>query len=153
MFDKNIIIPSTLESINKVERIVDEISEKKGISAELYGKILVAVIEAVNNGISHGNKLDPTKNVKVDFNIDNNRLIVKVEYEGEGFNPNIIPDPTAPENIENISGRGVFIMQRYSDSIQFNDKGTQVTKKCKRGYYAQYLVFLPTSQRYDQRVH
>lgn len=127
MFDKSIILPSTLDSINKVENIIDEISEVKSISTDLYGKILIAVIEAVNNAITHGNKLDSSKNVKVDFNINQKKLKVTVEDEGNGFNPCFVPDPTAPENLENISGRGVFIMRKYSDEIKYNDKGTIVT--------------------------
>lgn len=127
MFNKSLVLPSTLDSINLVEKVIDEVSERQSISPDLYGKILVSVVEAVNNAISHGNKLSKSKKVRIDFTIKDNVLDVAVEDEGAGFNPVNIPDPTAPENIENISGRGVFIMKRYTDKLVYNDKGTKVT--------------------------
>lgn|SRR5574344_1235638 len=127
MFNKSLVLPSTLDSINLVEKVIDEVSERQSISPDLYGKILVSVVEAVNNAISHGNKLSNFKKVRIDFTIKDNVLDVAVEDEGAGFNPVNIPDPTAPENIENISGRGVFIMKRYTDKLVYNDKGTKVT--------------------------
>lgn len=127
MFEKSIVIPSVLDSVNQVEKIIDEISEKYHISAEVYGKILIASIEAVNNAISHGNKLDETKTVSIHFKLLQNNLNVSVHDQGNGFNPKLIPDPTSPENLENISGRGVFIMKQYSDTIEFSDSGRCVT--------------------------
>lgn len=127
MFVKSLVLPSKLESINLVEKVVDEISERESISSDLYGKILVAVVEAVNNAVSHGNKFEDSKQVKVDFNCQSKLLRVVVEDQGSGFNPDIIPDPTRPENLENISGRGIFIMKSYADQIEFNKNATQVT--------------------------
>lgn len=127
MFVKSLVLPSKLESINLVEKVVDEISERECISSDLYGKILVAVVEAVNNAVSHGNKFEDSKQVKVDFNCQSKLLRVVVEDQGSGFNPDIIPDPTRPENLENISGRGIFIMKSYADQIEFNKNATQVT--------------------------
>lgn len=127
MFDKSIVIPSVLDSVNQVERVIDEISEVHQISSEVYGKILIAAIEAVNNAITHGNKFDESKTVTVHFKLLKNTLNISVHDQGNGFNPTVIPDPTSPENIENISGRGVFIMNQYSDTIEFSDNGRCVT--------------------------
>ena len=67
-------------------------------------------MEAVNNAIVHGNKSDIKKFVDVQFNLVNNNLQVTVTDEGKGFKPSEIPDPTKPENIELLAGRGVFLM-------------------------------------------
>jgi serine/threonine-protein kinase RsbW len=124
--EKEFIIESKLENICKVEKLIDDISEENNISSDIYGKILIASIEAVNNSIVHGNKLDPSKKVKLNMFVEKSQLHVIVEDEGKGFDYNNVPDPTTPENIENISGRGVFLMKKLADKIQFNDTGTKV---------------------------
>lgn len=125
MYERSVIIPSSIESINRVEKIIDEISEQRDISQDLYGKILIATLEAVNNAISHGNNFAIDKKVKVEFRIIDNQFTISVEDEGKGFNLSVIPDPTAPENIEKISGRGIFIMRQYADELEFNDLGNR----------------------------
>ena len=122
MFD----IPSKIENLRIVEKAVDEISADYNLSSELYGNILIATIEAANNAILHGNKLDENKKVNIIFKIDEKFLTVTVKDQGNGFDYSHIPDPTAPENIEKINGRGVFLMERLSDKIIFSDNGTKV---------------------------
>lgn len=117
---------SSLDSISKVEKFIDEISANVNISSEIYGKILIATIEAVNNAIVHGNKLNSNKIVRVKIESEGNRLKVIVEDEGSGFDFYNLPDPTTPQNIENISGRGVFLMRKLSDEINFFNNGSQV---------------------------
>jgi len=124
--EKKIEIESKLENICVIEKMVDEISDEIKLSSDIYGKILIATIEAVNNSIVHGNKLDPTKKVFVDVVLENNELHIAISDQGKGFDFTNVPDPTIPENIENISGRGVFLMKKLADNLIFNDTGTQV---------------------------
>jgi Anti-sigma regulatory factor (Ser/Thr protein kinase) len=124
--EKMFEIPSKIENLRVVEKAVDEISTEYNLSSELYGNILIATIEAANNAILHGNKLDESKKVSIKFKIDDKFLTVTVKDQGNGFDFKNIPDPTAPENIEKINGRGVFLMERLSDKIEFADNGTQV---------------------------
>lgn len=124
--EKVIKIPSKIESLRKVEKVIDEISGEFHISEDLYGNILIAALEAANNAIMHGNKLDENKNVVVSFNMVEDKLLIKVDDEGKGFNFKDIPDPTAPENIENVNGRGIFLMEKLSDSIEFSRNGATV---------------------------
>ena len=102
IMEKSILIESKIENINKIEKIIDEVSEEANINSEVYGKILIATIEAVNNSIVHGNSQDNSKNVKVDFKVTENYISIFIEDEGTGFNFYNVPDPTTPENIENI---------------------------------------------------
>jgi len=120
---KSINISSKIENLREVEKIVDEISEKFKFGTEVYGNILIACIEAVNNAITHGNKLDPEKIVEIEFEIEEKKLVVVTKDQGQGFDYDNIPDPTAPENIENVSGRGVFLMRQLSDELHFHEDG------------------------------
>lgn len=124
--ERTITIPSKLEQISLIEKTIDEITEKLTLTPDVYGKILIAAIEGVNNAIVHGNKLDEAKVVIVNINIHNTKVCISISDQGKGFDPNSIPDPTIPENLENISGRGVFLMKKLSDEIEFVNNGTTV---------------------------
>lgn len=128
---ESITINSDIEKLRIVEALVDSLSKKLGISDEVYGKILISTVEAVNNAILHGNKGIASKMVVVDFKADGNWFEVAVSDEGDGFAYNSLPDPTDPANIENLHGRGVFIMRSLADAIEYNDTGNQVTMKFK----------------------
>ncbi len=124
---RNIVkIASKQENLREVEKLVDEFNEIEELNESLYGKVLLATIEAANNAIVHGNKLDPEKTVMVEIRKSKDRIEIYVEDQGEGFNYMRIPDPTAPENIENIHGRGVFLMKQLSDEVNFYKNGTKV---------------------------
>src|SRR6056297_1761335 len=100
--EKSLNIVSKIDNINEVEKFVDEFSEENQIHSDIYGKILIATVEAVNNSIVHGNKEDVNKKVFVSFQMDKDHIKVLVEDQGEGFDYTHLPDPTKPENIENI---------------------------------------------------
>lgn len=123
---KTITIDSKVENICAIEKMIDEVSDEIKISSDIYGKILIATIEAVNNSIVHGNELDPNKKVFVEVFFEKPNLHILIADEGKGFDFSTVPDPTTPENIENVSGRGVFLMKRLADNLIFNDTGTQV---------------------------
>jgi len=122
---------SKIENINIVEKLVDEVSAKEKLSSEIYGNLLVAMVEAVNNAIIHGNKLDETKEVVVNYGIENGYFWFNVKDQGVGFNYNKLPDPTSAENIEKPHGRGIFLMSHLVDEIKFEENGTKVCLKIK----------------------
>jgi serine/threonine-protein kinase RsbW len=124
--ERNINISSKTENLRLVEKIVDEISEKFYLDSELYGNVLIATIEATNNAIVHGNKSDENKSVFIHFNCLEDKLVITITDEGKGFDYLHIPDPTSPENIENINGRGVFLMEKLSDRLTFYENGSKV---------------------------
>jgi serine/threonine-protein kinase RsbW len=119
--------PSQVENIHLVEQLVDDVCEQHKVKEDFYGEILISMTEAVNNAIVHGNKLDPSREVAVTFELaGDRRLRFTVEDEGPGFDYDNLPDPTAPENIEKPHGRGVFLMRNLADSCQFEDNGRVV---------------------------
>lgn len=128
---KEIVIPSKIENISIIEKLVDELSETLKFSSEVYGNLLVAVIEGVNNAILHGNKLDETKKVVINYLAENNILTFSIKDEGKGFDYKKLPDPTHPDNIEKPHGRGVFLMRNLADEILFNETGSEITLKFK----------------------
>jgi len=123
---KILTIQSKLDNISQIEKLVDEVSDQFKLSSDLYGKLLIATIEAVNNSIVHGNKLDETKKVDISVFVNDNQIVITIIDEGKGFDFNNVPDPTTPENIENVSGRGVFLMKKLADEIKFNNSGSSV---------------------------
>jgi serine/threonine-protein kinase RsbW len=120
-------LPSKLESITTVENFIDNLSEKYSFNEETYANVLTCLSEAVINAIVHGNKQDESKKVFLNLEvIENKRLIFTIADEGLGFDYNNLPDPTSPENLENYSGRGVYIIKKLADQCIFNTSGNEV---------------------------
>lgn len=119
-------IPSLSENIRMIESFIDNCKEKFQLNEDIYGNIMIAVTEAVNNAIRHGNKNDSTKNVSLALTLEENLIRFKIEDEGTGFDYNSLPDPTAPENIEKPGGRGIFLMKHLSDEVKFKEGGRVV---------------------------
>ncbi len=121
--ERIIMLESKIESLVVVEKLIDEITEKHRIPEELHGNLSIAVLEGVNNAISHGNKFDPSKIVELKLKIKKAKLVVIIRDQGKGFDFENIPDPTLPGNIENISGRGIYLMKHLSDQLNFHEDG------------------------------
>ncbi len=125
--NQKLLIPSKAENIVLVEKLVDDVCDLFDIKEDIYGHILVALTEAVNNGLQHGNKANPSKHIEVTFKVKDNKIFFTVKDEGPGFDYTNLPDPTDPKNIEKLTGRGVFLMKHLSDNVSFEDNGTKVT--------------------------
>jgi serine/threonine-protein kinase RsbW len=120
-------LASKIDSITIMENFVDELSLKLRFSDETYANVITCLSEAVINGIVHGNLEIAEKKVFINLEIiENKRLVFTVSDEGNGFDVNSIPDPTAPENIENLSGRGIFIIKKLADQCIFNTIGNEL---------------------------
>jgi serine/threonine-protein kinase RsbW len=128
---KKIRIESEISNIRIVENAIDDAISEIGISKENYGKILVSTLEAVNNAILHGNRSNPSKKVDILISYKEEVLKIKISDEGTGFKPEEVPDPTFPENLEALNGRGVFLMMKLADNIKYSKKGNTVTMTFK----------------------
>jgi serine/threonine-protein kinase RsbW len=128
---KDLSIPSEVDNLRLVEKAIDELSMELDLSDEIYGNVMVATMEATNNAIIHGNKSDPEKMVKIEIHCLEKELKVHIEDQGKGFDHMNVPDPTAPENLEKINGRGIFLMERLSDEILYLADGRIVELKFK----------------------
>lgn len=116
-------ISSKIENISLIEGLVDDLCDKLNIGEDHYGNILIALTEAVTNAIMHGNKQDANKHVDVNYTKKDQELCFIITDQGPGFDPSALPDPTAPENLEKPTGRGIFLIKNLADKVEFEDNG------------------------------
>jgi serine/threonine-protein kinase RsbW len=119
-------IPSIPENVRVVEQFIEELKEQLHINDDIYGNIMIAVTESVNNAIIHGNKSDHKKLVDLSMQIDDKKISFSIKDEGKGFNYNDLPDPTALENLLKPGGRGIFIIKHLADEVEFLSQGSQI---------------------------
>jgi serine/threonine-protein kinase RsbW len=122
----SIQVPSMVENIRMIESFIDNAKERFHLDDDIYGNIMIAVTEAVNNAIKHGNSNNKAKNVHLSLSLDESMIKFIVKDEGPGFNYENLPDPTSPENLEKPGGRGIFLMKHLSDEVEFKDNGRVV---------------------------
>lgn len=115
------------EDMDKAIATILTAMDNCGYTDDSIRKMKISLTELIVNAILHGNKKDFTKKVIMGHIIDKNKSIISIIDEGEGFKPDMIPDPTLPENLVKDCGRGLFIVRHYVDNITFNDKGNRVT--------------------------
>ena len=130
---EKISFQSTPENLIIVEDFIENTCTNYNVGPDVFGNIMVAVTEAVNNAIYHGNLSLQEKQVQVRsiFEAKQKRLSFVITDEGAGFEYNNLPDPTAPENITMIGGRGVFLIKQLADWVIFNDLGNSVELQFK----------------------
>lgn len=121
------VIPSDLESARKVEESLLTAVARQGYSQAAQFAIKLAVEEGLTNAIRHGNRGDRAKTVEVSYEVTPEQMRITITDQGVGFNLQAVPDPTADENLEKPSGRGIMLMRAYMDEVQFNSKGNQVS--------------------------
>lgn len=127
--EETLVLESEMNSISQVEKLIDAQAQMLNIDDEVYGKYMLSVVECVNNAIVHGNKMDKNKKVTMHYHISNTKIEVTVSDEGDGFDPDSLPDPTEEENLERDCGRGIFLMRHLSDELEFANNGRTITMK------------------------
>jgi serine/threonine-protein kinase RsbW len=123
----------------RVLSFASDLAEARNVQAEIeaaltaaeFGErdvfaVKLALEEALVNAIKHGNGLDPEKKVHVRYAVSTERFDVCIVDEGPGFNPDDVPDPTAPENLERPCGRGLLLMRHYMNHVEYSDAGRTV---------------------------
>ena len=118
---------SDIHNISIAESFIDTVCNDLLIDEDNYGNILIAVTEAVNNAMQHGNRMDQSKLIQISAFSNSDELRFVIKDQGIGFDFNSLPDPTAPENIEKETGRGVFLMRSLADEVVFEDNGSKAT--------------------------
>ena len=121
-------LESSLESVNKAEEEATKVATRAGFDEDEAGRISMAVREATVNAVLHGNHYDTNKRVSLSFENTGNELIITVQDQGTGLDPNAVADPLAPENLLKQSGRGIFLIRAFMDDVQFRklDPGTEI---------------------------
>ena len=126
-----LILESNPKLVIRVEGFLEDLNERLHLDETRYNKLLVATTEAVNNGIIHGNKRNPSKKVTLTCEVRPDTLTVRVRDEGGGVDPSTLPDPLAEENLLRENGRGVFLMRSLMDEVEFlrSAAGSEVIMK------------------------
>ncbi|MCK4384907.1 MAG: ATP-binding protein [candidate division Zixibacteria bacterium] len=127
--NNQIIIPSSLDYLPKVDEYVEGKLRKLGVDKDKLIDIAISVTEAVTNAVVHGNKNDLKKKVRLKLKADSSRLEITVEDEGDGFDPGSILSPLDERNVLKEVGRGIFILKSLMDKVDFivgPQKGTIV---------------------------
>jgi serine phosphatase RsbU (regulator of sigma subunit)/anti-sigma regulatory factor (Ser/Thr protein kinase) len=124
---KTISIPSLPRELAHAENAILPVLENMGYGERAIFAVKLALEEAAINAIKHGNELDDTKKVTIGFAIDENKAVISITDEGEGFDPKDVPDPTSDEFLMATSGRGLALIHAYMDEVRFNDKGNEIT--------------------------
>lgn len=122
-------LDSSLDSVNKAEEEATKVATRSGFDEDETGRISMAVREAMVNAVLHGNHYDPNKRVSISFETTGNELVITVQDQGAGLDPDNVADPLAPENLLKQSGRGIFLIRAFMDEVKFRklDPGTEVT--------------------------
>ena len=120
------VIVSDMQAARDLEEALLRDLGQFGYSEASIFAIKLALEEALNNAIRHGNCCDKAKHVTVSIELDERQMTVTIADEGPGFNPCCVPDPTADENIEKPSGRGIMLMRAFMDEVCYNDCGNQI---------------------------
>ena len=125
-----VTLDNNLKSIDVAEDITRRVCATAGFGEEDQHKVQMAVHESLINAIEHGNKGDTSKRVWLRYQIFVDRLEIRVRDQGTGFDPSSVPDCRAPENLLNVSGRGIFLIRAFMDEFRVANiagLGTEVT--------------------------
>jgi serine/threonine-protein kinase RsbW len=124
---------SAFDMLDFVQVVSDHIGRMAGLDDDSLHWVSVAVRESVVNAIKHGNKNDESKRVIVEFTPmpieEPEELVIRVQDQGEGFDPEELADPLAPENILKSSGRGIFLIRSFMDDVRLQrgkERGMEV---------------------------
>jgi serine/threonine-protein kinase RsbW len=113
---------SAFEMLDFVQVVSDHVSRGVGLDEDSAHWVSVAIRESVINAIKHGNRNDATKRVFVEFESarpdELTELTIRVRDQGAGFDPDVLADPLAPENLLKSSGRGIFLIRNFMDDVQ-----------------------------------
>lgn len=115
---ETLVIKSHVSELAKVAAITEEICERCGMIEDEIDDISIAVTEAVNNAIKHGNKEDSTKSIEIVFQIETEKIKIRIKDEGEGFQLEEVKDPRMNENLLKDDGRGILIMRTLMDEVE-----------------------------------
>lgn len=120
-------LPTELAEVRRVQSDIKDALQANSFGERDMFHIELAMEEALVNAMKHGNQLDADKRVMLRYTITPERFDVRIEDEGVGFNPEDVPDPTIPENLERACGRGLYMIRCFMTDVQYHGKGNVVT--------------------------
>jgi serine/threonine-protein kinase RsbW len=123
---RSAVVESTSSAVTSVREGIISGLRANSYSEEDIFAVHLALEEAFINSVRHGNRMDPAKGIKIDYSVGLDKVEITVTDEGDGFDPEAVPDPRYGENLYKPEGRGLFLMRSYMDAIEFNERGNSV---------------------------
>ena len=123
---RSVVVSSTPAAIVDVYNLILPALQAGHFSEEEVFAVHLALEEAFINAVKHGNKMEPSKAVRIDFSMDEDKIEISMTDEGEGFDPEVIPDPRYGDNLYKPAGRGMLLMRSFMDVVEYNKKGNSV---------------------------
>ncbi len=132
-YSRSVVIDSDTAQGQRIQSDIVTLAQTCEFSEPELFAIRLAVEEALVNAIKHGNGSDPSKKVRIEYEIDPEQVRIRIEDEGPGFDPDDVPDPTDPEFLERPCGRGLMLMRHYMSHVEFSQKGNCVEMFKRKG--------------------
>ena len=120
-------ISNNFKEIKEVSGKILQGLNKRQVDESFLFDVKLACEEAMINAIKFGNKSKSDKAVSIDWDVTDEAVVISVEDEGQGFNYRDLPDPTKPKNLIKNGGRGLFLIHKTMDKVEFNSKGNKIT--------------------------
>lgn len=131
-FRERYVLPSRREEIDSATQAVIAALDRLGYDRASAFAVRLALEEALTNAIRHGNKDNPNRTVTLQCEIGESEAVIEVQDQGEGFDPQAVPDPTAAENLDIPSGRGLMLMRSFMAEVTVHPPGNRVTLRYRR---------------------
>lgn len=132
-YSRKVVIDSDTAQGQRIQSDIVALAQSCEFSEPELFAIRLAVEEALVNAIKHGNGSDPSKKVRIEYEIDSDKVRIRIEDEGPGFDPEDVPDPTDPEFLERPCGRGLMLMRHYMSHVVFSERGNCVEMLKRKG--------------------
>jgi serine/threonine-protein kinase RsbW len=127
------VIPSDTAAGRRVlSEVLRQLELRRWCPRDIFA-VHLAMEEALVNAITHGNRLDPDKHVRISCRMSPELIRVEISDEGPGFDPTTVPNPTDPDRLECPSGRGVLLMKAFMSRVEWGGSGNRVLLERKRG--------------------
>ncbi len=126
------IVGSDRDEIDRIQQDILVVLARYDYDDAACFAVRTAIEEAVSNAIHHGNDNDPRRKVTIEYTADEGSIEIEIEDEGTGFDPESIPDPTRPENVDIPSGRGIMLMRVYMSEVEFTPAGNRVRMRYQK---------------------
>ena len=124
--NSSIVVENELSAIGEISKQLISKLEDYDFSKEDVFAVKLALQEAFLNAAIHGNKMISEKKIRIGYSIEPNKVEINLMDEGEGFDPDLVPDPRIGENLYKPAGRGLFLMRSYMDEVEFNEQGNGI---------------------------
>jgi len=126
-------VPSALEYVGPAVELIAGQAPASLSPRRVRFNLRTALAEALANAIAYGNRHDTSRLVRVRVEADRHGVRIHVRDDGAGFDPDSVPDPTLPQNLEREVGRGLFVLRHLVDHVAFNATGNEICLTLRAG--------------------